>query len=143
MPFIKLFKIRIFVTDVNHLSCFVVMWKKPDFFSSQSERQIPNIHQVHYQFHWFSFHHNKVMYNYIKFQCIRFTAWNNTMQVHVHLNVKVLYTEYCKHIIYFACTIFGQKWFLNKMAWIWISIFVKVPILLHVCKAFRDVRYFI
>lgn len=43
------------------------------------------------------------------------------------------------NILYFACTMFGGKWFLNKLAWIWITIFVKVPILLHICKAFRDV----
>lgn len=39
--------------------------------------------------------------------------------------------EYCKHIV--QSTIFGGNWFLNKLAWIWIGIFldVYIPILIY------------
>lgn len=39
--------------------------------------------------------------------------------------------EYCKHIV--QSTIFGGNWFLNKLEWIWIGIFldVYIPILIY------------
>lgn len=37
------------------------------------------------------------------------------------------------------CMLFGEIYFLSKLAWIWFSVFLNVPFHLHVCMAFNDV----
>lgn len=45
----------------------------------------------------------------------------------------------CSNIFYLTSVIFGRKWILNKLAWFWISIFLIVPILTHIWKAYNNV----
>lgn len=44
----------------------------------------------------------------------------------------------CKHIIFGVYDILRKSVF-NKLAWIWISLFLNVTILIHTCTAFSDV----
>lgn len=42
------------------------------------------------------------------------------------------------NIFYNVHTIFGVNWFFNKLAWIWISIFLDSLVPKHICLAFCD-----
>lgn len=72
---------------------------------------------------------NKQMYMYFDIYRgnIIIVEWINFKVV--MSTVKVVKRLYCKCIIsYIVCTIFERKWFFSKLAWIWIIIFLNVPI---------------
>lgn len=72
---------------------------------------------------------NKQMYMYFDIYRgnIIIVEWINFKVV--MSTVKVVKRLYCKCIIsYLVCTIFERKWFFSKLAWIWINIFLNVPI---------------
>lgn len=43
------------------------------------------------------------------------------------------------NILNFACTIFRGNWFFNTLAWIWISVFLDAPIIIHTCMTLSNV----
>lgn len=65
---------------------------------------------------------------------------SSSLKVHVSEHCKETWNflkqtdgiRYCKHIIFSMYDIWW-KWFFSNLVWIWISIFLKVPILLHIC----------
>lgn len=49
---------------------------------------------------------------------------------------------YTINVLYLAGTKFGENKFLNKLAWILISVFLNVTFLIHICMPFSDVLDF-
>lgn len=54
---------------------------------------------------------------------------------------RYIYIYSAVNVLYLACTIFCRNDFLNKLAWIIISVFLNVTtgIFMHLCMAFSDV----
>lgn len=69
---------------------------------------------------------------------------SSSLKVHVSEHCKETWNflkqtdgiRYCKHIIFSMYDIWW-KWFFSDLVWIWISIFLKVPILLHKLYAYQ------
>lgn len=63
--------------------------------------------------------------------------------LHVQISYKCILNRQLSqttvNVSYLASTIFGGQQFFNKLAWILITVFPIIPILIHICMRFSDV----